>query len=178
MLKFILSLLLILNLSCKSSSVGTPTEKSNPGGEQANAGNDGADGVNAGEGGADPGDNEANAGEDGADVTLISNANELIGIKDDLTGSYQLSANINLDGVNWVPIGTSENPFQGKLNGGGFKISNLNYAGAGIGHVGLFGVTGNKSLIYNLTLENFVINNSIPLNECGYDADPDNHKVL
>ena len=175
MLKFILSLLLILNLSCKSSSVGTPTEKSNPGGEQANAGNDGADagaeGADAGADGADgadAGDNEANAGEDGAQVTLISNANELIGINDDLTGNYELSANIDLSGVNWTPIGSAENPFLGTLNGKGFTISNLTISSGDYEHLGLFGVLGKDSLVLSLKLSNFKVKNSKQTDTCNF----------
>ncbi len=75
-----------------------------------------------------------------------------------------LTADIDLEGKEWTPIGTSSNPFNGYFDGGNHTISNLyinwskNYVsgGANENYVGLFGYMkgGNNSGIANLTVEN------------------------
>ena len=54
------------------------------------------------------------------------------------TGSANLTADIDLDGVTWTPIGTSEHPFRGKFYGNDHKISNLTVNTSGL-YAGLFG---------------------------------------
>jgi hypothetical protein len=51
----------------------------------------------------------------------ISNLTGLEAIKDGLSGKYYLSADINLSGAEWVPLGT----FSGTLDGQGFVIRNM-----------------------------------------------------
>ena len=53
--------------------------------------------------------------------------------------AYRLTADIDLAGDNWVPIGTSDNPFQGQFDGDNHTIHNLTIKGTGITYAGLFG---------------------------------------
>ena len=58
-----------------------------------------------------------------------------------------LIKDINMGGVNWIPIGLVNKSFQGTFDGGGHTISNFKL-GAGIycGTVGLFGYTQNATI--------------------------------
>ena len=60
-----------------------------------------------------------------ASTTMIYTATDLSNIRNNLSGSYQLANDIDLTGINWVPIGTSTKPFTGTLNGEFHTISNL-----------------------------------------------------
>ncbi|MDR0436779.1 MAG: Ig-like domain-containing protein [Bacteroidales bacterium] len=55
-----------------------------------------------------------------------------------LDKNYRQTANINLSGVTWTPIGNSTTPFTGIYDGGGFSISNLSLT-ASAAKQGLFG---------------------------------------
>lgn len=52
--------------------------------------------------------------------TLITDAAGLAAIKDNPSGSYALAADIDMTGVNWLPV-----PFSGTLEGAGHTIYNL-----------------------------------------------------
>jgi hypothetical protein len=56
-----------------------------------------------------------------------------------LSAHYIQTANINLSGVIWTPIGASANRFSGVYDGGGYSISNLNINNAAVDGQGLFG---------------------------------------
>lgn len=68
-----------------------------------------------------------------------------------------LNNSINLDNLEWTPIGNSTNRFMGTFDGGNYKIQNLKIS-SGTGNLGLFGYAGenneNKSDIRNLKLTN------------------------
>lgn len=72
-----------------------------------------------------------------------------------------LAEDIDLNGENWAPIGTSENPFCGTLDGNGKTIKNLNIveeeAKEGKAYIGLFGYAKDAT-IKNVTFENVNIN--------------------
>lgn len=53
----------------------------------------------------------------------ISNADELMAMK--RKGTYVLTADIDLTGKKWTPVGTYESPFVGKLDGAGYTIKGL-----------------------------------------------------
>lgn len=53
---------------------------------------------------------------------------------------YKLGSNVNLNGINWTPIGTKQNPFRGYFDGGFCIISNLSVKSSDDGQ-GLFGYT-------------------------------------
>ncbi|MGC8902645.1 MAG: hypothetical protein ACP5KD_04750 [Fervidobacterium sp.] len=75
------------------------------------------------------------------------------------TGKYfKLIADINLNGVNWTPIGTysatlSTSAFVGALDGNYHKIRNLSFNDSNASNVGLFGYLYNAT-VTNLTIEN------------------------
>jgi hypothetical protein len=82
----------------------------------------------------------------------INNIEEFNAIRDVPVGIYILMSDLDLSGIEWIPIGTSALPFIGKLDGSGYTISNLTInLPSGI-NVGLFGV--NNGRIQNVHLEN------------------------
>lgn len=85
---------------------------------------------------------------------LIHTLNDLINVAEDLTANYVLMNDIDLAGLDWVPIGSKENyPFTGTFNGNGYKILNLTINMPSNNGVGLFGYTDGAT-IENLALEN------------------------
>lgn len=80
-----------------------------------------------------------------------------------------LTADIDLAGYNWTPIGsaTQDHGFMGNFNGNGYTIKNLNIDEIALdsdnyAYAGLFGVTegvdeNNQNTIKNLTIENVTI---------------------
>lgn len=56
----------------------------------------------------------------------IYNVENLNTIRNDLDGKYILMSDIDLSSIiKWEPIGNTENPFTGELNGNGYSIKNL-----------------------------------------------------
>lgn len=93
---------------------------------------------------------------------VITTAQQLNQIRNDLSGNYTLGCDIDLSDVqNWTPIGDKENPFTGKLNGNGYTICNLNIDRTNDTNVGLFGRTASTSEITNLKLQNVAVNGRI-----------------
>ena len=65
--------------------------------------------------------------------------------------TIELTDNIDLSSVeNWVPIGTSTNPFKGVFDGNNKTISNLKITGGG--YIGLFGYVDGGAAIKNVNL--------------------------
>lgn len=62
----------------------------------------------------------------GAMAVDISDEAGLRAIANDLAGEYTLTADITVSGE-WSPIGSSENPFTGRLNGNGHVIKGISY---------------------------------------------------
>ena len=62
----------------------------------------------------------------------------------------KLTANIDLSNKSWSPIGKSNLPFLGTLDGNGYTISNLYFNGSGTDYVGLVGYAGNNSFTANI----------------------------
>ena len=89
--------------------------------------------------------------------TIITTADELQAMQDNLSGKYILMNNIDLEGYDWTPVGTTANPFLGEFNGNGYVISNLKIIKPDENDLGVFGYTGTSS-ISNLGLENIEIN--------------------
>ena len=90
-------------------------------------------------------------------TTSVSTANQLCNALSvmAITGSTEeitITDDINLSGVEWSQIGTSEEPFAGTLNGNGKKISNLTIANTE--YAALIAYTAENAQIKNLTLEN------------------------
>ena len=93
------------------------------------------------------------------------NADDLNGIRLNLTGAYIQMADIDLTTYpNWEPIGGYyDNPFVGQLNGNGYTISNLSidvsiYEGLDDQEsFGLFGSISGSARLENITLSNVLI---------------------
>ena len=101
--------------------------------------------------------------------TSIASANDLIKIKEDLSGWYVLKNDIDLSGIeNWKPIGVydltyewGDAPwwvlaFRGTLDGKGYSISGLKINKALSPAVGLFGAISNAE-IKNLRIKDYEI---------------------
>ena len=77
-----------------------------------------------------------------------------------LSKYYKLMGNITLTAGsnNWVPIGSSTNPFTGSFNGQQKTISNINITSpTNSSYRGMFGCIGSAANIYDLTLSNITI---------------------
>ena len=113
-------------------------------------------------------ENMAEEAEAAAEVIEISTPEELAAINENLSASYVLTADIDLGGEAWTPIGTyapsGESPeeqeipdlslaFTGSFDGGGHTISNLVIDEPESMAMGLFGCAANAD-IRNFTLEN------------------------
>ena len=74
---------------------------------------------------------------------------------------FELTDDIDLNGVQWTPIGSSSLPFRATFEGNGHIISGLSYidettpSGSSAG-IGLFGKTGSTAVINNLHVEGTV----------------------
>ncbi|WP_312753362.1 GLUG motif-containing protein [Rummeliibacillus suwonensis] len=88
---------------------------------------------------------------------LISTAQELQDINNNLTADYKLANDIDMDGFEWIPIGDATNRFRGKFDGKGYKISNLTYNNTSTTNVGLFGLIDGAT-IQNVGVENVNFN--------------------
>lgn len=98
---------------------------------------------------------------EGKTVTEISTADELFRLAADIAsgdagaaaGCYRLTANINLKGKKWLPIGISETtPFTGVFDGAGFEITNFKLCSDKLDYAGFFGCVKGAH-IGNLTLD-------------------------
>lgn len=71
-----------------------------------------------------------------------------------LSGNYMLNADITLSKeIEWVPIGTIDQPFTGSFTGNGFEIIDLTITDPAVKYIGMFGYAENAK-IYNVTLRN------------------------
>ena len=93
---------------------------------------------------------------DPAQGAMIMNANDLDGIRNNLSGTFQLGADIDLSSfANWTPIGTgttNATMFTGTFNGNGRTISGLTIDSLLTTGVGLFGVVGTTANIRNFNM--------------------------
>jgi len=86
----------------------------------------------------------------------INNAAGLEKIKNNLNGNYKLTADIDMSGVTWTPIGSSSEYFYGTFDGGGYAIKNLTTTSS----AGLFTYIGNTALITNVNMVNVSVTNN------------------
>ncbi|MDR1961305.1 MAG: hypothetical protein LBQ16_03390, partial [Gracilibacteraceae bacterium] len=89
-------------------------------------------------------------------ATVINTAQELYDVRNNLSGSYVLGADIDLSdfsGGEWTPIGDEDNPFAGILDGQGQVIRNLRITGDKYEYNGLFGFIDDGQ-IQNVGMEN------------------------
>lgn len=86
---------------------------------------------------------------------LVNNFNDVYANK-----AYKQTADLDMSGKIWTPIGTEDNPFAGSYDGGNFTISGLKTEET-IQNAGLFGYamggSSQKVSVKNLTIDNSVI---------------------
>ena len=109
----------------------------------------------------DAGVAEPTLNEDG-DTYAIGTAAELIALSTnfELDGegvwggdlTFIQTADIDLAGCDWSPIGTADSPFVGTYRGEGFTVSGLKISSTTAGDVGFFGFVGDGSYIQELTV--------------------------
>lgn len=98
-----------------------------------------------------------------ADPYVITTADQLDEMRNELDAYYKLGANIdlaswtNMPAEGWLPIGTTTDPFSGSLDGNGKTISGIWFDRTSTNFTGLFGtvcggVEGNTVEIKNLLL--------------------------
>ncbi|MBR6359647.1 MAG: hypothetical protein IKS11_08355, partial [Lachnospiraceae bacterium] len=61
-----------------------------------------------------------------AEIISITDISGMLSMADDPQGSYRLDADIDMDGVNWIPFG-----FSGTFNGNGHTLLNLTVSETG-----------------------------------------------
>lgn len=89
------------------------------------------------------------------DPILVTNKEEFLSIRNNLTAYYKLTADIDFNGSEVEPIGTSALPFAGGLDGDGHVIRGAR-VNSTVRYVGLFGYAKSAKL-KNLVLENVEI---------------------
>lgn len=114
-------------------------------------------------------------GETAAETVEIATAEELAAINDNLSGRYVLTADIDLAGAEWTPIGTyapsgeseeeqeipaSDTAFTGIFDGQGHTISNLTINQPEGWAMGLFGCVANAD-VGNFTLESATVDGTV-----------------
>lgn len=67
--------------------------------------------------------------------------------------TINLGADIDLLNLEWIPIGTKENPFKGNFNGADKEISNLKIDKPEENYKGLFGVIGTGTVIKDMSMK-------------------------
>lgn len=97
-------------------------------------------------------------------ITSISNVTDFqqlavsVNSGDDYTSTtVTLTTDLDLTGVDWMPIGTTAHPFGGIFDGRGHTINNLHVSvdGSSTGNVaGLFGQIGSGGRVKNLSIDN------------------------
>lgn len=94
-------------------------------------------------------------GSDGTTVnyTVVNSATALQAINSNLSGNYALGSDVDLTGVTWTSIGDGYNPFVGKFDGLGHKVSNLTMTSNNTSSMGLFGAA------FGATLQNIGVVN-------------------
>jgi hypothetical protein len=99
---------------------------------------------------------------DDGDTFMIGTAAELIALSenfeflgDPVWGedfSFEQTADIDLAGCDWSPIGTTDSPFSGGYDGNGFTVSGLNIISTTSSDVGFFGFVDDDFSIRKLTV--------------------------
>ena len=70
---------------------------------------------------------------------IITTTEEFNAMSNDLGGFYKLGADIDFSGQNYTPIGSSNNPFRGYLDGDEHAISGIKIDNSGSNYQGIFG---------------------------------------
>ncbi len=120
-------------------------------------------------------ENMAEMSEEAGEVIEVSTAAELAAINENLSGNYILTADIDLAGIEWTPLGTyapsgeseeeqeipsADYAFTGTFDGNGHTISNLVIDQPESWALGLFGTIAEAS-VGNFTLENASVDGAL-----------------
>ena len=81
-------------------------------------------------------------------------------VQTDPTINCTLTADINLTGKEWTPIGDNDNRYTGTFDGGNYTITGLTVNQEGTNYVGLIGFIGSDGTVKNVKLENVNITGS------------------
>ena len=87
------------------------------------------------------------------DPFIIIDKSRLLDMKNNLSASYKLGADIDLERAIWEPVGSSAAPFTGTFDGNGYTVSNFTINKPTVDNVGFFGYTNNAA-VSNLILSN------------------------
>lgn len=102
---------------------------------------------------------------DGDGLYEIATAQELMDLAAQVnsgkTVSAELTADIDLSGVAWTPIGTEANRFIGVFEGNGHTISGLSMNITSGGYYGLFGFTDGENTAGKTVIKNFTLQGSV-----------------
>lgn len=90
------------------------------------------------------------------EVISISTPQQLLDIADDLSGSYELTADIDLTGIAWQALGGEEG-FSGTFNGNGYTIKNFEFTPGYVGFA-LFQKINAGAVVENVCLEGTIEN--------------------
>ena len=113
-----------------------------------------------------------------SDPYIITSAEQLSEIRDNLTASYKLANDINLEGIDFLPIGNKDVPFTGTFDGSGYTIKNLKINQPNGYYVGLFGGTNNAT-IKNLNISDAnVVGKSHTGGLIGYASDSNGKSTI
>lgn len=87
----------------------------------------------------------------------IKNATQLMAFAEAVNAgavkaSAVLTANINLSGKTWTPIGNAEHPYEGEFDGGGHRITNMNIQSSA-DYQGFFGIVTDGVHIHDLFID-------------------------
>ncbi len=95
-----------------------------------------------------------------ADPYIITSADQMNAVRQDLTAHYLLGDDIDLaasivwnGGLGWNPIGTSTADFTGVFDGNGFAIENLTIYSRSTDYIGLFRSIASGGIVKNLTMK-------------------------
>jgi len=113
---------------------------------------------------SDPGNGMEGSGTE-ADPYIIMNADDLDNVRNNLSAHYRVGADIDLSGLDWMPIGGTQqvsfgiflDAFTGSFDGDNHVIINMRVTDVETGNIGLFGAISD-ALIKNVRLEDVYIN--------------------
>ncbi len=107
------------------------------------------------------GGGDGSAGYKAYEISTVEQLKELakhVNEGQDYSGKYfKLTANIDLAGEDWTPIGTKEHSFKGHFDGNNKTISNLTINNADLDYAGLFGKLETSGELKNVTINNVSI---------------------
>lgn len=109
----------------------------------------------------------------GGEQTGIRTPAELDAIRNNLAGNYYLENDIDMAGMNWMPIGSDTDSFTGNFDGKGKRIKNLTISSNANKYIGLFGYaeTTLKNVfvcdaVYNIQQRTFYIGGIAGRGDC------------